>query len=62
MTYREKLMKLSIGKVVELMEGKLTFYGHVVGFEYRLGYALDTGVIVRFNDGTYTVDLDKIYL
>jgi hypothetical protein len=62
MTYRDKIMQLSVGKVVKVIDHNFTFYGHVVGFENDTNYSFDTGIVVRLNDGKVTVDLDDIYL
>ena len=63
MTYEEKVMKLDVGKVVKHNRAFYdTIYGHVVGFEYMVGWELNVGVIVKFFNNTKVLSLEEIEL
>lgn len=50
MTPEEKIMQLSVGKVIKWHRSKYpnhVLYVHVVRFETRSGWTLNTGVIVN---------------
>lgn len=63
MTYEEKIMKLSIGKVVEWHRQKYPnpiLYVHVVGFEHRSGWSLGTGVVIDNYGRRDVIPLEEI--
>lgn len=62
MTYREKLMKLSIGKVVEFNYNNTTGYGHIVGFDNCINRAENVTIVISCGDAYYDKTLDEIEL